>query len=65
MIVFIVHTARRLKILYRLNENLIKAHNNRMQPDFGELALASAADAGRYVERIWCICTVEDEIVMA
>ena len=23
-------------------------HNNRMQPDFGELALASAADARRY-----------------
>jgi len=23
--------------------------NNRMQPDFGELALPSAADAGRYV----------------
>ena len=23
--------------------------NNRMQPDFGELALASAADARRYV----------------
>jgi hypothetical protein len=24
-------------------------HNKRMQPDFGELALASAADARRYV----------------
>jgi hypothetical protein len=24
-------------------------HNNRMQPDFGELALPSAADARRYV----------------
>ena len=23
-------------------------HNNRMQPDFGELALPSAADARRY-----------------
>ena len=29
--------------------NLIKApHNNRMQPDFGELTLPSAADAERY-----------------
>ena len=26
------------------------SHNNRMQPDFGELALPSAADARRYVE---------------
>jgi hypothetical protein len=25
------------------------AHNKRMQPDFGELALPSAADARRYV----------------
>jgi len=26
-------------------------HNKRMQPDFGELALASAADARRYESR--------------
>jgi hypothetical protein len=26
----------------------MKIHNNRMQPDFGELALPSAADAKRY-----------------
>jgi len=26
----------------------MKNHNKRMQPDFGELALASAADAKRY-----------------
>ena len=29
-------------------------HNNRMQSDFGELALASAADARRYVVRTIC-----------
>ena len=30
-----------------LNLNYVQLpHNNRMQPDFGELALASAADAG-------------------
>ena len=28
---------------------MTNSHNNRMQPDFGELALASAADAKRYV----------------
>ena len=30
-----------------------RPHNKRMQPDFGKLALASAADAGRYVESIY------------
>ena len=38
-------TGRQLLILMTRNES----HNNRMQPDFGELALPSAADAKRYV----------------
>ena len=29
-----------------------RAYNNRMQSDFGELALPSAADAKRYVQLI-------------
>ena len=29
---------------------LAYTHNNRMQPDFGELALSSAADARRYAQ---------------
>ena len=29
-------------------------HNNRMQPDFGELALPSAADAKRYAAILNC-----------
>jgi len=33
--------------LYSINVHV--PHNNRMQPDFGELELPSAADARRYV----------------
>jgi len=36
-----------MKIMFR--EDYISTLTNRMQPDFGELALASAADAKRYV----------------
>jgi len=31
-----------------------KIYNNRMQPDFGELALSSAADVRRYVDE-WIV----------
>ena len=38
-------------------------HNNRMQSDSGELALASAADAGRYVH-FWILTIVSIMILL-
>ena len=36
-----------------MNSNV--SPNNRMQPDFGELALPSAADARRYAAKTWIL----------